>query len=203
MRIAFGAVFPLLFCACIARAQEWIQADISDPPRQSQYIEFTLQGKFLQAPPSLNDKSPMMIIHCQPGRYSSGHMHGKLLAGLLYMGAAVGDSVVGDEIRNELFSSKSDPGGYYVEFSLDDGKVQTEHWDNLLNYQLVGFGSRELNNILWGQLLPNKENINPPVKKFVIAIQRYIAEKIVMQFDMPDPTKVSELCGCTYFKEKK
>jgi hypothetical protein len=202
-RKAANATFSLLLFAGIVRSQEWVRVDVSDPEHGKQYTQFTLQGKFLQAPHGLNEVFPEIILRCQPGHYSSGHLHGKFLAGVLYMGAIFDDSTGHSEIRDELFSSKSDPGDYYVEFKLDDGEINTEHWDNVLNYQGVGFQSKELNNILWGQTLPQKENTNPPIKKFLITIQRYHSGKIVMQFEMPNPAAVSELCGCTYFQKNK
>jgi hypothetical protein len=183
----------------IARSQEWLRMDVSDPHR-GKYIGFELDGKFLQAPPGMIDKIPKLVLNCREGR--SGHFRGKLLDAVVDVGPSADPSKSQSEAGNEPASNKPDPGGYYVEFRLDDGETQTEHWDNLFNYQQVGFGSKELSAILWGQPSPKRENPAQPIKKFVISIQRYRTEKIVMQFDLPDPTKVSELCGCTYFKEK-
>ncbi|MBN1571377.1 MAG: hypothetical protein JXA73_26315 [Acidobacteria bacterium] len=195
----FGFLF---FYAGTVHAQAWTRVEVSDPQRDQPYAEFTLQGKFLQAPPAMSESSPRIILHCQPGRYSSGHLHGKLLAAVLNVGKMVDGAMVRNEIRDELFSSKPDLDGYYVEFNLDDGELKADHWDNILDYQAVGFGPEQLNDILWGQTTPRKEDGNPPVKKFVISVQQNIAGKIVMQFDMPDPAVVSEFCGCTYFKKK-
>jgi hypothetical protein len=195
-------VVSLLLFACIARSQEWIRIDYSDPSRELQYTEFTLQGRFLKPAHSANNSFPLLILRCQPGRFSSGHMHGKFMKGILHVGLARDGSIVRDEIRNELFSSKSDVDGYYVEFALDDNEPTSDHWDNVLDYQGAGFGAHELGSILWGQTLPQNENANSPIKKFVITVQQHLAGKIIMLFDMPDPAIVSELCGCTYFKKK-
>ena len=210
MRIDSGSIFgetirlilSLLLCAGVVRSQEWTRTDVSGPQRERQYTEFTLQGKFLKAPSETTEVFPLIVLRCQPGRYSSGHLHGKFLAAVLHVGTILDGSIVRNEIREELFSAKPDPDGYYVEFSLDDSEPKSEHWDNILDYQGVGFGSQELNSILWGNILPHKEDANPPIKKFVLTVQQKLAGKIIMQFDMPDPTVVSELCGCTYFKEK-
>lgn len=210
MRIGSGSILgeivrciiSLLLCASVVRSQEWIRVDVSGAQRGSQYAEFTLQGRFLKAPSETTDVSPVIILRCQPGRYSSGHLRGKFLAAVLHVGTVLDGAIVRNENREELFSAKPDPDGYYVEFSLDDSETKSEHWDNILNYQAVGFGSQELNSILWGQISPHKEDANPPVKKFVITVQQNRTGRIIMQFDMPDPTVVSELCGCTYFKEK-
>lgn len=201
-REAIKIIISLFLCAGIARSQEWTRVEVSDPQGRRQLTEFTLQGKFLKAPNATTEVFPLMILRCQPGRYSSGHLHGKLLAAVLHVGAVLDGAIVRKEIRDELFLGKPDPDGYYVEFSLDDGESKSDHWDNVLDYQGVGFGSQELNSILWGQIAPHKEEANPPVKKFVITIQQHRVGKILMQFDMPDPAVVSELCGCTYFKEK-
>jgi hypothetical protein len=201
-RGAIGIVISLLLCAGMARAQEWTRVDVSDPAHGRQFTEFTLRGRFLESAHAANGSFPLLILRCQPGRFSSGHLHGKLLQGILHVGLARNGSIIRDEIRDELFSSKSDLDGYYVEFALNDNEKISDHWDNILDYQGVGFGTQELGNILWGQVLTHKEDDTPPTKKFVITVQQRLAGKIVMQFDMPDPTIASELCGCTYFKKK-
>jgi hypothetical protein len=210
MKINSGEIFrgtirivvSLLLCAGIARSQEWIRVDYADPSHGLQYTEFTLQGKFLKPAHAANGSFPLLILRCQPGRFSSGHLHGKFMMGVLHVGLARDGSIVRDEVRNELFSSKPDADGYYVEFTLDDKEPISDHWDNILDYQAVGFGAQELGTILWGQKLPHNEDDNLPVKKFVFTVQQRLAGKISMQFDMPDPAIVSELCGCTYFKKK-
>jgi hypothetical protein len=202
LREVAKGVFCLLLFAGIIRSQGWLREDKLNP-MQGTHIEFMLQGKFLQAPDNLREKAPLIILRCKPGRYSSGHLHGELLGGILHIDSVAGTLIDRSITQDELFSSKPDPAGYYVEFSLDDGGIQAEHWDNISDYQGLGFGSQVLNKVLWGQASPQKENANPPVRKFVITVQRHGTEKIAMQFDMPDPTEVSELCGCTYFREKK
>ncbi len=195
------AIF-LLFGAGFVGSQDWNRVDVSDPQQERQFAEFTLPGKFIKAPPVFDEASPMLILHCQPGRYSKGHLHGKLVAAVLHVGKVVDGTMVRNDVREELFSAKPDPDGYFIEFSLDDGEIKADHWDNVLDYQAVGFGAEELNSILWGQPTPRKEENNPPVKKFVVNLQQQSAGKIVMQFDLPDPAVVSEFCGCTYFKNK-
>jgi hypothetical protein len=210
MRINSGSIFgeaakiiiSLLLCAGVARSQEWTRVEVSGAQGGRQYTEFTLQGKFLKAPSETTEVFPLIVLRCQPGRYSSGHLRGKFLAAVLHVGTVLDGAIVRNEIREELFSAIPDPDSYYVEFSVDEGEPKSEHWDSILDYQGVGFGLQELNNILWGQISPHKEGANPPVKKFVITVQQNRTGKIIMQFDLPDPTVVSELCGCTYFKEK-
>ncbi len=200
--VAKGVLCLLLF-AGVAQSQEWLREDRLNSKLRTQHIEFMLQGKFLQAPDYLKEKAPLIILRCNPERHSSGHLHGELLGGILHVDSIVGNSIDRSNAHDELFSSKPDPAGYYVEFSLNDGEIQTEHWDNISNYEGLGFGSQALNKILWGRTSPQKENANQPISRFVITVQRRVSEKIVMQFDMPDSTKVSELCGCTYFDGKK
>ena len=200
--VAEGVLCLLLFTG-VVRSQEWLREDKLNPKRGTEHIEFMLQGKFLQAPDYLKEKAPLIILRCKPGRYSSGHVHGELISGILHVDSVVGNSIDRSIKHDKLFSSKPDPSGYYVEFSLDDGEIQTEHWDNISDYEALGFGAQILNRVLWGQTSLQKENANPPIKKFVITVQRRVNEKISMQFDIPDPAEVSELCGCTYFKDKK
>ncbi len=200
--VAEGVLCLLLFTG-VARSQEWLREDKLNPKQGTQHIEFMLQGKFLQAPDYLKGKAPLIILRCKPGRYSSGHLRGEFLGGILHVDSVVENSIDRSRMHDSLFSNKPDPAGYYVEFSLDEGEIQTEHWDNIADYEGLGFGSQMLNRVLWGQTSPQKGNTNPPIKKFVITIQRRANEKISMQFDMPDPAEVSELCGCTYFNDKK
>ena len=210
MRINSGIFFRqsiqlfvfLLLCAGYAPSQEWTRMDVDDPRQGRQYIEFTLRGEFAKAPHVANDVFPLMILHCQKGSYSSGHLRGKLLGGVLHVGRITNDSIVRDDSHEDLFSSKIDPDGYYVEFSYDDGEPQSDHWDNALDYRGIGFGQEELSGILWAQKWPHKEDSGLPVKKFSIRIQPPEAGQILLQFNLPDPTAVSELCGCTYFKKK-
>lgn len=199
VRKGVGAVLFIFCCAAFCSSQDWTRMEVSDPVKKAKYSEFILEGKFVEAPAYLKEQSPKMILRCQPGRFSSGHLRGKLLEGVIEVGAPASNSPF-PELPMTKYSAKVDPGGYYVELALDGGEPSAEHWDNLLNYQQVGFGSKQLNNILWKQESPVRENTASPVKKVVLSLQRYSTEKIVMQFDLPDSQTVSETCGCTYFK---
>jgi hypothetical protein len=53
----------------------------------------------------------------------------------------------------------------------------------------------DLNNLLYGHMLPHKEGSNPPVKKVVIAASEYLGPQVVARFDMPDSVTVVDTCG--------
>ena len=55
-----------------------------------------------------------------------------------------------------------------------------------------------LNTMLYGHFLDHKEGTLSPIHKVVI--DEYLAAEVVMQFDMPDSTQVSESCGVTVHK---
>jgi hypothetical protein len=58
----------------------------------------------------------------------------------------------------------------------------------------------QFNNLLYGHLLPHKENTGPQTRKLVIGLQEYLGPEVVIQFDLPDSTEVAETCGAIWHK---
>lgn len=177
---------------------KWVKADKSDPLRGNQFSQFSLEGKYLTPPRNAPNATPTMVVRCQSGSFNHGHLHGKFLEGYIFVG-----SVVDARVSNDLTVRVP------VEYRLDDGKLQSTQWNHSTDYSsiffggecaLCGNGSVDFNNLLYGHLLPHKENTTAQVHKVVIGVPQYLGTEVVMQFDMPDATDVGETCGVIWHK---
>ena len=177
----------------------WVRVDKSDPLRGNQFSQFSLEGKYLTPPRDATpNATPTIVVRCQAGSFNHGHLHGKFLEGYIFVGAVV-DARVSEDLNVRV----------PVEYRLDDGKLQSDEWSHSTDYSsiffggecsLCGNGSVDFNNLLYGHLLPHKENTGPQVHKVVIGVPQYLGSEVVMQFDMPDATDVAETCGVTWHK---
>jgi len=165
---------------------EWQQSQKTDALRGVTYPQFVLEGKWL-TPPKQESGPPKLFVHCQPGRYAFGHANGKFIDGYFLAGV--------------VLDGHTDSGRSTVEFRLDDGKVQTGYWTPSTDFGGDFFTDADLNNLLYGHMLPHKEGTGAPVHKVVIAANEYLAGQVVAQFDMPDPTSVAEACGVIFHKK--
>lgn len=195
-------VIAVTLTALVATAQDtekWVKADKSDPLRGNSFSQFSLEGKYLTPPRNAApNATPSMVVRCQSGSFNHGHLHGKFLEGYIFVGSVV-DTRVSDDLNVRV----------PVEYRLDDGKLQSTQWNHSTDYSsiffggecsLCGNGSVDFNNLLYGHLLPHKENTSPQVHKVVIGVPQYLGSEVVMQFDMPDATDVAETCGVIWHK---
>jgi hypothetical protein len=54
----------------------------------------------------------------------------------------------------------------------------------------------DLNNLLYGHLMPHKEWTNSPqVRKIILGVSEYLAAQIQIEFDLPESTEVADACG--------
>jgi hypothetical protein len=176
----------------IALAQEWQQSVKTNTLTGVSYPQFILDGKWL-TPPQHGVETPSLVVHCQPGRYVRGRANGKFIDGYFVTGAVL-DSRIGDVGFGLQIA------GVDVQFRLDDKNIQPVFWGRSTDFSGVFFTSADLNNLLYGHLLPHKEGTSDAVHKVVIAVNEYLAAQIVAQFDMPDPTRVAEACGAILHK---
>ncbi len=88
-----------------------------------------------------------------------------------------------------------------VQFRLDDKKIQTGYWTPSTDFGGAFFTDLDLDNLLYGHMLPHKEGTGDPVRKVVIAANEFLAGQVVAEFDMPDPTQVAEACGVIFHKK--
>jgi len=91
--------------------------------------------------------------------------------------------------------------GLPVEYRLDDGKLQHTNWNESTNGTGAFFNDIEFNTLLYGDFIPHKENTNPPVRKVLIGVPQYLGTQIQVQFEMPEPSVVGEVCGVVVHKK--
>lgn len=67
--------------------------------------------------------------------------------------------------------------------------------------ELVVSASRKSRALVYGHFMPHKENTNPPVRKIVIGVPEYLGAQIQVEFEMPEPSVVAEVCGVVLHKK--
>lgn len=165
----------------------WERAEKNDPLHKLDYTQFTLEGKYL-IPPKHSSTPPLLVLRCKEGahNYERGMvLNGKLLAGYLAVDAVLD------------FKQGKVP----IEFRLDDGKLQQIDWSSSTDGSGAFFSGADLDNLLYGHLLPHKENTNPPVRKVIMGVPEYLGAEIEAEFDMPEPGAVAEVCGVIAHKK--
>jgi len=152
-------------------------------------MQYSLEGKFLTSPQNATPNThPVIIAQCTPGDFNHHTAHGKLLKAYIFVGGVLDSHVASDSGSRVT-----------VQFRLDDGKLQTDYWTASTNFSALFFNpyfpEGGFATMLYGHMLPHKENTSPPVKKIVLGVPEYLGGEVVMQFDMPDPTEVADACG--------
>lgn len=189
----------LVFMPAASKAQEasrnWTTSQKTDPLRGNSYTLFMLEGKFLTAPSKPDVPNPVMILRCEVGKHRAtsgihnGHVNGKLLAGYIVAGGVV-----------DTAADFASAGTVPVEFRLDDGKLQSRDWNHSKDYSAVFFGEVDFWTILYDHMLLHKENTSPQVRKLVIGVPQFLGSDVVIQFDFPESTEVSDACGAIWHK---
>ena len=118
MRHLFAALIAFLAVGLLAQdapSKAWAKVDKQDPLRGTQFVQYSLEGKYLTPPQNATAGiAPTIILQCVPGSYASGRARGKLLKGYIFVGGVI-DTHVGNDASVHTT----------VEFRLDDGKLQT------------------------------------------------------------------------------
>jgi hypothetical protein len=189
---ALAVLFGLLFAGLCLLAQEvstsgWTRTEKNDALHRIDYSEFILPGRYLAPPRSHSPTVPLLAVRCKEGahRYGNGTMNGKFLTGFLAVDAVL-------DFR---------PNGVTVEYRLDDGKLQRRNWDHSTDGTGAFFNEIEFNTLLYGHFMPHKENTNPPVRKVLIGVPEYLGTQIQVEFEMPEPSVVGEVCGVVLHKK--
>lgn len=171
-----------------ASQSAWRRTEKSDALHRLDYTQFSLEGRYLVPPKKIDPSPPVLVVKCQQGRHRygmSGYVGGKFLAGYLIVDAVL-------DFRKD---------GVPVEFRLDDGKLQSTTWASSTDGSGAFFGDVDIDTLLYGHLLPHKENTNPPVHRIVLGVPEYLGSQIQVQFDMPEPTEIADVCGVAIHKK--
>jgi hypothetical protein len=173
-RLAYVAAGAALVASTLLPAQEWTRTEQTDALRGTHFAEFSLVGKFLTPPKIPSIASPVIVVQCLPGKH--GNYNGRFLAGFVKAGA----------VLNLPF----------VKSRIDGGKVQPDiGWVPSTDGLSVFFPELSFNNFLYGHIMKHKENTSGPARKVVLGIDEFMGGEIVMQFDMPDPSRIADECG--------
>jgi hypothetical protein len=189
MRIRFGVALVVTAVAALAsNAQQgtWTRAEQSDPLHDSDYTQFTLEGKYLVPPRQRGADAPRLILQCTGGAHNGAGSQaaGKLLAGYLDVDATLD------------FREDSIP----VEYRLDGGKLQQADWSTSTDGGGASFGQKDLEKLLYSRSA-RKDETPPAVHKIVVGIPERLGTLIEAQFDMPDPSEVAQACGVAAHKK--
>lgn len=165
----------------------WHREEKSDPLRKLSYSQFTLAGTYLLPPKHASDVPPVLVVRCEAGsrKYNGGTLSGKFLTGYLAV-----DGVL--DFRS---------GHVPVQFRLDDGKLQNSDWASSTDGAGAFFTFADFANLLYGHLLPHKENTNSPVRKVMLGVPEYLGSEIEVEFDMPESNDVADSCGVIVHKK--
>jgi hypothetical protein len=175
----------------------WQRTEQADPFRGTHYTQFELVGKFLTPPRNPGADAPRLIVLCQAGK-TQRVFNGRFLAGYVTTGAVLDSQVIE---REGVLSGKSFPTVIPVQYRLDGGKIRKGNWAPSTDHSAAFFSDIYLEDLLYGHMLPHKENTSPPVQKVLIAMNESLASEIIMSFEMPDPTEIADVCGELYRKK--
>jgi len=190
--LAIGVAAFITAAMVNAQSSAWIETDRYDPLHQTSFKEFSLQGRFLIPPRQSNLSAPVLMLHCQPGRHdhkgTKSYSSGRFIEGWIATGAVLNSAA------GKLGASIT------VEYRLDGKKLQTDSWEVISDHSGILLnrpfcGDCNLNNLLYGHVLPHKEGTNPQVRRIILGVSEYLAGQIQMQFDLPDSTEVANACG--------
>ena len=184
-RFVIGIVSTAVLGISGAASQTWTKTDKADPLRGTQFIQYSLDGKYLTAPRNApSNATPTVIVRCVPGSHSRGHLRGKFIEGYIFVGGVVDSHVSADASTSTT-----------VEFRLDDGKLQPASWSHSTDFSSLFFSDIDFDNLLYGHLLRHKENKGQQVRKVVLGVPEFLGGEVVMQFDMPEAAEVADACG--------
>lgn len=181
-------IWAILLAAPFAAAQasaSWVRTEKTEPFSGNTYSEFTLEGKYLTSPQHGDGQPPMLIVDCKANENGKVY-RGSFISGHLRTGTVLAGGV----------------GLTPVLLRLNDGKAQGDYWSPSTDGTALFFGSPTIANLLYGHILPHKENTSPPITKVLVASSEAFAADMVIQFDMPEPTELADACGQIFHKRK-
>jgi hypothetical protein len=171
-------VFLLALVPSCANGQtnaKWQKEVRIDTLRDTSFVEFQLDGKFLTPPSKSGPDSPKMVFRCDPAKKEKD----RFIEGFVHVG-----TVVESENPHVLGLVTSTP----VNIRFDDGKVLSRSGIPSTNGQGVFFRSWYFKR--WLNFIKARHH------KVVMAVPEFLGGDVVMQFDIPADSKdVEDSCG--------
>jgi hypothetical protein len=111
----------VLLVAVSCYGQSWEREEKTDPLRGTSQTQFTLRGKYLQAPRIQANREPLIVVRCAGGRFADAY------------------------IRAEAILDAEPQIGVLVKYRIDDGsKLIAQFWPRSTDFQAVFFKSNVL-----------------------------------------------------------
>jgi hypothetical protein len=140
------------------------------------YTQFTLAGRFVKRPHADVTAPPSLVVNCEPTKESRWSRQGFRDASL-----RVGTNLKIDYIEPEEIRGMSYDPKVTVRYRLDDGKEEQEEWAPGADKTSSSLPKEALKKLLQAHTV-------------LITANEDAAGEVEMQFDMPDPGKVSQAC---------
>ncbi len=196
-------VLSLVFATSLLAAQDapqWQSEHVKDAFLGTEVIQYRLEGKYL-ATPFTKPATPAIYLQCTPGPNNHGKYDGKLESAFLF----VGDTDERHVSYDRRTRAREREAPVVTQYRLDDGKVRTQSLGHSPDFKMISLqpdacGDCMISELLYGHIIPHKENTSPQIRKIVFNIPEPRGGNVVIQFDLPDVTEVARTCGVTYHK---
>src|SRR5271155_147313 len=158
-----------------ASAPEW-QATEKTDSRGATYTQFTLAGRFIKRPHAEVSAPPSLAVNCEAAKGARFSREGFQGAALRVGANLKIDYVEPDEIRGMSYLPE-----VAVKYRLDDGKEEQENWNPGTDKASAFLPKEALKKMLRAHTV-------------LITVNEDGAQEVEMQFDMPDATKLGQVC---------
>jgi hypothetical protein len=158
-----------------ASGQDWQESPKTDI-HGTTYTQYTLAGRFIKRPHAEVSAQPSLVVGCELAKESRWSKAG-FREGTLRVGAPLKiEYVEPEEIHGNSYLQRN-----FVEYRLDDGKVEHEQWTPSTDKASVTLPKDAFHKFLSAHTV-------------LITVYEDGSGEIEMQFDMPDPAKVAQAC---------
>ncbi len=158
-----------------ANGPDW-QASQRTDYHGAPYTQFILTGRFVKRPHADVTAPPSLVVNCEPTKESRWSRPGFRDATLRVGAFLKIDYIEPEEIRGMSYDPK-----ITVRYRLDDGKEEHEEWAPNSDKTVSSLPKEALKKLLEAHTV-------------LLTVNEDGAGEVEMQFDMPDPGKVSQAC---------
>lgn len=180
--------FPTLAQQPAGSGPQWQSSKKSDPSSGTRNVQFTLAGKFINPPQKGSSDHPSIIVTCDPDKHERGLL-GKFVSASLSVGAPLKIDYIEPQ---ELTTGISYYPKVVVQYRVDDGKAEDQQWPPNSDKTGANLDKDALKKLIYDRKVP--------ARRVEISANENEAGRIVMQFDMPDPTQMAKTCGIAEHK---